>query len=260
MSAGDRHPDTQRLEPEEFRRLKSEFLAGVTHEIRTPLTGIVGMADLLLETALEEQQRDYVLAVRMCAEETLEQLSSLLEFSMLVAGHLQLEESDFDLLEALQSVVADLGPRAQDRGVRLFMTLEQPLPGLVVGDAVRLRQILKQLLTNAIKFTLEGEIELTAAWARLSPGRFRLSVTLRDTGIGIPADQLRLVFESFRQGDSGFTRKYSGLGLGLALVQELVHLMRGEVTAASSPGQGAVLSFWIPLRLSEAGRAPGTWP
>jgi signal transduction histidine kinase len=122
----------------------------------------------------------------------------------------------------------------------------------VVGDAVRLRQILLQLLSNAIKFTPTGEIELTATWTGLSPGTFRLQIALRDTGIGIPADQLLLVFQAFRQGDSGFTRQYSGLGLGLALVQELVHLMQGEVTAESSPGEGAVLTFWVPLRLSDA--------
>lgn len=258
MSAGDRHPNRQRPEPEEFRRLKSEFLTGVNDEFRTPLTGIVGMADLLLETRLDDRQRDYVLAARKCAEETLEQLGSLLEFAALVAGHLRLEESDFDLLEVLESVVADLGPSARERGVRLFMTLARPLPNPVVGDAVRLRQILVQLLANAIKFTPEGEIELTATWTRLSPGSFRLQIALRDTGIGIPADQLLLVFESFRQGDSGFTRKYSGLGLGLALVQKLVHLMHGEVTAESSPGEGAVLTFWIPLRLSDAGRPAET--
>lgn len=255
MLAEDLYPNTQSLEPNEFRRLKSEFLTGVNDEFRTPLTGIVGMADLLLESRLDDRQRDYVLAARRCAEDSLEQLGSLLEFAALVAGHLRLEESDFDLLEVLQSVVADVEPRARDRGVRLFMTLARPLPNPVVGDAVRLRQILVQLLTNAIKFTPDGEIELTPTWTGLLPGSFRLQVALRDTGIGIPADQLLLVFESFRQCDSGFARKYSGLGLGLALVQELVHLMHGEVTAESAPGEGAVLTFWVPLRLSDAAGA-----
>jgi signal transduction histidine kinase len=260
MSAGDRHPNTPLLEPEEFHRLKSEFLTGVNDEFRTPLTGIVGMADLLLETRLDDRQKEYVLAARRCAEETLVQFGSLLEFAALVAGHLPLEESVFDLLETLQAVVADLEPTARDGGVRLFMTLARPLPGPVVGDAVRLRQILVQLLANAIKFTPHGEIELTASWTLLSPGSFRLQIALRDTGIGIPADQLLLVFESFRQLDSGFTRRYAGLGLGLALVRELVHLMRGEVTVESSPGEGAVFTFWIPLRLSDPGGPPETQP
>lgn len=257
MSVPAGQPNSQPLEPEDFRRLKSEFLAGVNHEIRTPLTGIVGMADLLLETPIDARQKEYVLAARTCAEEALDQLSALLEFAALTAGHIELDEADFDLLDTLNSVVAELEPKARTKGVRLFMTLDQQLSGLVVGDAVRLRQILVQLIANAIKFTPQGEIELEASCAPLSPQHSRLRVALRDTGIGIPADQLQSVFDSFRQGDSGLTRRYSGLGLGLALVQALVHLMRGDVTVESSPGEGTVLSFWVPLRISNAAVTAG---
>jgi signal transduction histidine kinase len=257
MSNPDGQPISQPLEPEDFRRLKSEFLASVNHEIRTPLTGIVGMADLLLETALDDRQKEYVLAARTCAEDALDELTGLLEFASLAAGHLELDEADFDLLDTLNSVVADLEPKARAKGVRLFMTLDQRLSGLVVGDAVRLRQILVQLIVNAIKFTPQGEIELQVSCAPLSPEHSRLRVALRDTGIGIPADQLQSVFECFRQGDSGLSRRYSGLGLGLALVQALVHLMRGDVTAESAPGNGTVLSFWIPLGISNAAVTAG---
>jgi signal transduction histidine kinase len=247
MLVGNRTPTPRTQEPEEFRRLKSEFLAGVNHEIRTPLTGIVGMADLLLETQLDAHQKDYVLAARTCAEQTLEQLSSVLEFSELVAGHLRLEESVFDLLDLLEAAVAETSLKAQAKGVRLILTVWEPLPSLAFGDAVRLGQILAHLVANAIKFTPRGEIELLATWTPVSPEQFRLGVALRDTGIGIPTDQLQHVFECFHQVESGLARRYSGLGLGLALVQELVHLMRGEVIADSSPGHGAVVSFWIPL-------------
>jgi signal transduction histidine kinase len=137
----------------------------------------------------------------------------------------------------------------------LILTVWEPLPGLAFGDALRLHQVLVHLLANAIKFTPHGEIELLAAWTPESPEQFRLGVALRDTGIGIPTDQLQHVFESFHQVESGLARRYSGLGLGLALVQELVHLMGGEVVADSSPGHGAVVSFWIPLAVCEAGAA-----
>jgi signal transduction histidine kinase len=251
MLVGDQTPTPRTQEPEEFRRLKSEFLAGVNHEIRTPLTGIVGMADLLLETQLGEQQREYVLAARTCAEQTLEQLSSMLEFSELVAGHLLLEESVFNLQELLDAAVAEMSLEAQAKGVHLILTVWEPLPSLAFGDALRLRQILAHLLANALKFTPRGEIELLAAWRPVSPQQFRLGVALRDTGIGIPADQLQSVFDCFHQVEKGLARRYSGLGLGLALVQELVHLMRGEVIADSAPEHGAVVSFWIPLAIPE---------
>lgn len=250
MSVPDGHSNAQPLEPEDLHRLKSEFLASLNHEIRTPLTGIVGMADLLLETTLEDRQREYVVAARTCAEEALNQLSGLLEFASLAAGHLTLDEADFDLVDTLNSVVAEMEPKARAKGIRLFMTLEQRLSGPVVGDAVRLRQILVQLIENAIKFTPQGEIELKASCAPQSPSHVRLQAALRDTGIGIPADQLRTLFECFQQGESGLTRQYSGLGLGLALVRALVHLMRGDVEVQSAPGKGTVLSFWIPLRIS----------
>jgi signal transduction histidine kinase len=256
MAARDQSSGLPR-EPDDFRRLKSEFLAGVNHEIRTPLTSIVGMADLLLETPLDESQKECVVNAKTCAEEALRQLSALIEFASLAAGHMQLEEEDFDLPELLVTVVAGEASKAADKSVRLFMTAAPDLPALAYGDAMRLREILTQLLSNSIKFTPRGEIEMKVGWKAASPASFRLEVELRDTGIGMPADQLQAMFECFRQGESGMARRYSGLGLGLALVQELVHLLHGQVNAQSEPSKGTVLSFWIPLRHSSAALGGG---
>lgn len=256
MAACDHDPGSPR-EPEDFRRLKAEFLAGVNHEIRTPLTGIVGMTDLLLETPLDENQRECVLAAKASAEDALHQLSALIEFASLVAGHVQLEEEDFEVSELLTAAVAGQEPKAAAKSLRLFMTAAPDLPAFAFGDAVRLREILTQLLNNAIKFTPQGEIEMKVGWTALPGAGFRLEVALRDTGIGMPPGQLHAMFECFRQGESGMARRYSGLGLGLALVQELVHLMHGRLRAESEPGKGTVLSFWIPLRHSSAALGGG---
>lgn len=256
MAARDSNAGLPR-EPDDFRRLKTEFLAGVNHEIRTPLTAIVGMADLLLETPLDQDQRECVVNAKACAEEALHQISALIEFASLAAGHIQLDEEDFDLPELLESVMASERPKAAAKSLRLFLTAPPDLPTLAYGDAMRLRQILTQLLSNSIKFTPHGEIEVQVGWTAASPASFRLEVRLRDTGIGMPPGQLQAMFECFRQGESGIARRYSGLGLGLALVQELVHLMHGRVDAQSEPGKGTVLSFWIPLRHSSAALGGG---
>jgi signal transduction histidine kinase len=255
MAARDHYPPAP-LDSDDFHRLKSEFLSSLNDEIRSPLTGIVGMTDLLLETRLDDGQRECVLAAKSCAGEALEQLGALLEFASLAAGRLQLEEADFDLPELLKSAVALQEPKAAAKGLRLFLTVTRELPALAMGDAMRLQEVLTHLLANAIKFTPQGEIELKAGWQPLSPATFRLELNLRDTGIGIPPGQLRAMFECFRQGDSGMARRYSGLGLGLALVRELAHLMRGQVDAESAPGQGAVFSFRVPLRISQAAPHP----
>lgn len=235
---------------EELRRVKGEFLASLNHEIRTPLSGILGMTDLLLETPLDEQQREYVGAARTCAEELLEQLNSVLELSELATGQFTLEESDFSLVETLETAARQHEQEAREKGLRFSMAVEGELPPAVVGDAVRLGEVVLRLVGNAVKFTEQGEVEVRASAGPATDGVIRLSVVVRDTGIGIAPDLLQSVFESFRTVEAGLARRYPGLGLGLALVRELVHRMGGEVQVESAPGNGSRASFWVPLKVS----------
>jgi signal transduction histidine kinase len=232
-----------------LRRVKRAFLAGLHHELRTPLADILGMTDLLLETALDDQQIEYVAAARTRAEELLEELNSALEFAALEAGQPSLEESEFNLVELLGSVAGEYGERAIEKGLEFSVALSADVPTGVCGDSTRIRQVVSHVLANAVKFTTEGRIELHADASPDSADRFHLSVEVRDTGIGIPPDQLQAVFESFRRGAGGAAQRYPGLGLGLALVQRLVRLLCGEVTVESEPGRGSTLSIRIPLRI-----------
>jgi CheY-like chemotaxis protein len=233
-----------------MRRVKAEFLASLNHEIRTPLSGILGMTDLLLETPLSEEQREYVGATRACAEELLEQLNSVLELSELATGQLLLEESDFSLAETLETAVRQHELEARRKGLGFSVALEGEMPRAVIGDPVRLGEILRRLVGNAVKFTERGEVEVRASAAPAGEETIRLEVSVRDTGIGIAPDLLQSVFESFRQVEAGLARRYAGLGLGLTLVDKLVRRMGGEVRMESQPGKGSRASFWVPLRVS----------
>src|SRR5579871_665979 len=198
----------------ELDHLKGLFLASLNHEIRTPLSGIMGMADLLLETNLDDEQREYVNAARLCAESLFEILNATLQYSSLEAGQFSLDESEFSLKELLDASINQHAMRAQAKGLRLFSTLEAGLPETMLGDAPRLRELLGHLIANAIKFTHQGSIELRVMLDRKSEGNWMV-IEVRDTGIGIPADRLDAIFESFRQVDDGLSRTYPGLGLGL---------------------------------------------
>ena len=235
---------------DELRRLKAQFLASLNHEIRTPLSGILGMTDLLLETELDEEQKDYVGSARVCAENLLALLNATLEYSDLSAGKLAAEEAEFDLRETLSSAVSQYAQKASAKGLELACSFSPDLPAVAVGDALRLRQLLSHLLDNAVKFTERGEVHFRAA-ARPAGGGFLLRVEVSDTGIGIQVEKLGAIFESFRQLDSGLSRSYSGLGLGLALSQKLVELMGGELSAESEPGKGSTFSVTLPLRLPD---------
>lgn len=236
--------------PDEMERLKGTFLLSLNHEIRTPLSGILGMTDLLLETNLDDEQKEYVEATRLCAESLFEILNATLEYSALQAGNFSLDESEFRLRDMIESALAHQTLKAEAKGLSIRAWYGAGLPETMVGDAPRLRQLLSHFLANAIKFTPQGGVELRVLRAPEAPGMLRMEV--QDTGIGIPADQLEKIFESFRQVDSGLSRSYPGLGLGLALAKKLSALMKGEISVASKPGEGSTFTLCIPLRVTES--------
>lgn len=234
---------------DELSELKDHFLASLNHEIRTPLSGILGMADLLLETGLTDEQKDYVGATRLCAENLLEILNSTLEFSALSANHIQLEETEFAIREMIEGVTGEFQFRAESKALKLHSTFDSSLPEAAIGDALRLRRLLWHLLANAVKFTQQGEVKVEASASRSARGRTQLTIAVHDTGIGIAADQLSTIFESFRQLETGLARNYAGLGLGLAVAQKLALLLHGGITVESEVGQGSSFIVTVPLRL-----------
>jgi CheY-like chemotaxis protein len=238
--------DTERAE---IDRLKGTFLANLNHEVRTPLSGIMGMTDLLLETRLDEEQRDYISTVRLCAENLFHLLNATLEYSALTAGHLKLDETEFSLPEMVDSALATEREKAEAKGLTLTATLDPTLPQTMIGDATRIQDVLGHLLDNAIKFTHRGSVELT-----LTCEGEVLKIEVRDTGIGIEPERQARIFESFHQIDSGLSRNYPGLGLGLALVQKLLALMGGEIAAVSEPKKGSTFTVRLPIRLPQAVR------
>jgi CheY-like chemotaxis protein len=243
------------LQTDELREVQGQFLASLNHEIRTPLSGILGMTDLLLETPLTEDQRDYVGATRICAENLLEILNVTLEYSALAANSVLLEETEFSLRDALEGVLGEFAAKAEAKGLRLVHALDASLPEMVVGDPLRLRQILWHLVANAVKFTREGQVEVEAAAVAGRSRQVSVSLRVHDTGIGIAPHRLAEIFESFRQLETGLSRNHGGLGLGLAVAQKLITLLAGSISVDSELGKGSVFSVTLPYKLPMDGTA-----
>jgi CheY-like chemotaxis protein/two-component sensor histidine kinase len=233
-------------------RATGAFLACLNHEVRTPLSGIIGMVDLLLETALDDEQREYVQATRVCAEHLHQILNSALEYSALEAGQYTLEDGEFSLRQILESAIASHESKAREKGIEIGLVIDLGLPETLLGDGTRLKDLVGHLLSNAVKFTHAGHISV-----RASVREKTLVLSVKDTGVGIPPERLGSIFESFRQGETGLSRSYSGLGLGLAVVQKLTALMRGQVRVESQLGSGSAFSIELPLR-QPGGMEPAT--
>lgn len=243
-------------EAEISSKAKSEFLAVMSHEIRTPLNGVMGMTNLLMDTSLSPKQIDYVRTIKHSGETLLVLINELLDFSKVEAGKLELEEIAFDLFELVETTADMLCQRAFEKNIEIVLDVDTSLPRMVKSDPSRIRQVLLNLLGNAIKFTEEGEILLRCEWSHCdtTTGDLVLKFSVVDSGIGIPKDKLETIFDKFSQADSSTTRKYGGTGLGLAISKKIVHVLLGELGVRSTIGLGSTFWFSIPVRQEESSK------